>query len=489
LRALAPHEQRATHVEGPAPWRGAGLPRFLWILTLLCAGPSCAPALPPCSSAAGILKPRERRTCQKEWTVLIYLQAQNDLAPYAYWDLYEMEATAPGEPEGAASSPRVDVIAQMDVRGSPAARRLHVLPGTRPWRRLRHEDLEGAAGQSFESPVLAVLPSGPTMSEARRLEEFLDWGIAGYPARHYLVVLWGHGKGYAGGVAHNEVSRSSIDIPSLARILARVAKRLGRPVDILAQDACLMQTVEVLTEIGEGARFAVGSTQTQGFLGLPYRAMMRALNTGRLGADGTSRDEPLGLARALARLMQQSFDPQAGLRPFDQVGAAYLTLSSVDLQKLRTALVPALHALGAALARYLVENPERAFDLRHVLGKTPSFSGDTQDLGVFLRVLTKVRTDEVEHRGASSSAALALDAAIRDSQIALESSLVGYVFGRQFEAPEFTWALGPPPARSLGAWIPYRPEDYQARLPLFQSSRFFLASGGHWGRWLRLLFH
>jgi hypothetical protein len=416
------------------------------------------------------------------------MQAQNNLAPYAYWDLYEMEATVPGEPEGAASSPRADVVAEIDVTGSPSPRRVHVLQGSRPFRLLAKEDFEGPAGQAFESPVLAVMPERSGRAEAERLQDFLDWGIAGYPARHYLVVVWGHGKGYAGGVAHNERSRSAVDVPSLARILARVAGRLGRPIDVFAQDACLMQTVEVLTELGEGARFAVGSTQVQDFLGLPYRAMMRALNTGRLEEGGASDDEPLRLARALPRLMRRSLDPQSGLRPRDRPGAAYLTLSSVDLRLLRALLVPALNALGAALEAYLAEDPERAFDVRHVLAKTPSFSGDTQDLGVFLRALEKVRRDETERKRSRSSGAAALDTAIRAAQAALEESLVGYVFGPQFEAPEYTRALGPPPARALGAWLPWRPEEYRARLPVFQRSAFFLSPPARWGGWLSRLF-
>ena len=34
----------------------------------------------------------ERRACRKPWSVLVYMAADNDLAPYAYLNLYEMEA-------------------------------------------------------------------------------------------------------------------------------------------------------------------------------------------------------------------------------------------------------------------------------------------------------------------------------------------------------------------------------------------------------------
>ena len=35
----------------------------------------------------------DRKDCQKELTVLVFMAASNDLSPYAFWDLTEMEAS------------------------------------------------------------------------------------------------------------------------------------------------------------------------------------------------------------------------------------------------------------------------------------------------------------------------------------------------------------------------------------------------------------
>jgi hypothetical protein len=61
----------------------------------------------------------------------------------------------------------------------------------------------------------------------------------------------------------------------------------GRPIDILAADACLMQMLEVANELSDQAEYIVGSAHLQNPFGLPYRTLFHDLNTFPLS-------EPLG---------------------------------------------------------------------------------------------------------------------------------------------------------------------------------------------------
>jgi hypothetical protein len=54
-----------------------------------------------------------RVDCQKDWTLLVYMAANNDLAPYALWDLYEMEA-AFKDPDLAGSGLATDLVVQLE---------------------------------------------------------------------------------------------------------------------------------------------------------------------------------------------------------------------------------------------------------------------------------------------------------------------------------------------------------------------------------------
>src|SRR6185295_4049032 len=105
-------------------------------------------------------------------------------------------------------------------------------------------------------------------------------------------IVWGHGQGFrpspegaesirynkggaSGGVAFDETQGTVLDIPSLARALGAASrdKLGGRPFDLYASDACLMQSIEVAGELTSVARFVVGSEQTEDdYVGLPYRA-------------------------------------------------------------------------------------------------------------------------------------------------------------------------------------------------------------------------
>jgi hypothetical protein len=56
----------------------------------------------------------------KRWKVLVYMQADNDLAPYAMWDLAEME-------KGLVQSKNVRVFTELDLPGDEGSYRLEVL--------------------------------------------------------------------------------------------------------------------------------------------------------------------------------------------------------------------------------------------------------------------------------------------------------------------------------------------------------------------------
>src|SRR4051812_47435811 len=77
------------------------------------------------------VQPPERTACYKSWTVLIYMAADNDLAPYAYLNLYELEASGGGGLS--ASSQRTDAVVQLDTPGPRGLRRLHMLPVGAPY--------------------------------------------------------------------------------------------------------------------------------------------------------------------------------------------------------------------------------------------------------------------------------------------------------------------------------------------------------------------
>ena len=67
----------------------------------------------------------DRNNCVKEWSVFIFMNADNDLSDYSYLDLHEMEFLG--------STLDMDVIVQLDTVQNTGSKRLHIAHDSRPY--------------------------------------------------------------------------------------------------------------------------------------------------------------------------------------------------------------------------------------------------------------------------------------------------------------------------------------------------------------------
>jgi hypothetical protein len=432
----------------------------------------------PGESYAQFQKRIPRSTCEKEWSVLVYMEADNDLFPYALLDLFEMEA--PFQASGyAASTPKTDLIAEVQSRGD--SRRLHLFEGSKPFSNLRAGDLTSL--NQIESPVVG--------RGGRSFSEFLSWGAANYPARHYFVIFWGHGQGWQ-GIGFNATRGNAQSIPSVRDSLADLASFIRRPLDVYASDACLMQMLEVGYEFSPYVNFLVGSTQVQNFQGLPYRRILYELNSGRFNgerfenrsnADG--ENEPYLLAKMIPGLARQSLDPVRGSQGRTQTGAqAWMTSSALSSSELKYLFIPAIQKLGAALANYARENPMRRLDLQLALQKVPSLEGSAQDFGIFLSLLESLLASEKEKQP-STKASHELQIATAGARDALYRSVVSYAYGSGYGMDSSSGRNGFFP-RAVSIWLPASKKEFFSHREEFSSSAFYRDTG--WASWLELVY-
>lgn len=491
----------------------------------------------------GYLARLQRHRCRKDWSVLVYMAADNDLAPYAYLNLYEMEAGPPRALSGpaAAAEPATattvdtDVLVRLDTPGRTGLRRIHVFQSDQPYDPARPpaafaQDTEAA----IRSPLAALDPEPPVLDVAADLRDFLRWGISQYPAERYLVVVWGHGQGYGpggdappvpdeadgtgprryqpeqdpfrplrGGIAFNWTHGRGLGVPDLAGVLRdTVAGPLGgRPISVYLADACLMHSLEVTSELAGSAQYLVGSIQVQDYLGMAYRDLLRRLNSpprAEVACAGDRDPAACAVAAAMPALYQAAL--HKGVRAgFPDTAATSFTLAALRTEALRDRLLPALAELARALLAYVEEDPLHAGSVRAVLGdpRRHSFQGNTGDLGEFLWGLAEVlRREEVLRRrqGGLTPAGLRVRAAVAAAQEALSPPL----------APEGSPATGAPALLSARAgsdyaaargfagyslWLPVA-EDYRRRAATFRASAFFhngRRAGAEQGPWPALL--
>lgn len=422
-----------------------------------------------------------RQGCRKNWTVLVYMAADyQGLPEVAYQDLAEMEAPFADPSVSAASTVDADVVVELDVRQPEGVRRLHMFraPGPVP-------PSPPSGSGDVRSPVVEWLPREDT-APAESLRAFVAWGVASYPAQRYLVIVWGHGLGWrpaqpgtepvwwtaggrGGGIAFDQSQGSVLDTPSLHHAL----QAAGRPLDVYVSHACLMQSMEVASELAPAARYLVGSEQVLGFVGLPYRSILPRVN-GTLAlpwaAECAGPDAACRVAHLLPEVQHEAFPAGPG-------DAATFTLSALDSRVFTQEVLTATRRLSAAILAWLDEDPLNKIDLREVLatpdtgshgGGSPGFRGAYRDFGVFLTNLSRVL------QLSDTPAGTALRDTVAQTRQVLERAVISADFGTEYDTPAYDGKLG------VSSWLPHDADEYHARAAFFASAPFFRAGAADW---------
>ncbi len=469
----------------------------------------------------------DRQSCFKDWTVLVYMAADNDLSPYSVWDLEEMEGRFESG-RYAGSTLKSDLIVQADTEGATGIRRLHIFQREdQPFAAATSiADFKTKGPEAIHSPIVELLPEA--IPSRQGMQEFLQWGVQQYPAQRYMVIVWGHGQGWLGapieitatevaqlntvaptgqltnalsqisalpqpstskfgGIAVNPATGNGLSVADLnAALSATVTATLeGRLIDVYASDACLMQMAEVAREIGDTSRYIVGSAQVQSFVGLPYRRLMYEINTGRFLSGGAlvgKSDEALLVAKMLPLLAEQSLDPIRGQQGRAEPRAREtFTMSALSSQALKQRLSPALADFSASLLAYLNEDPVRGFSISSVIKAAPSFMGGGKELGSFLSLIELSRLEDVARRGNLSPLSKLLATSIAEAQLALSETVIERRLGtRYLEVEKSFHLLG---YRGLGIWIPNGDREFKKRSADFAQSK--LHQETDWQKWLK----
>ncbi|HDQ98924.1 MAG TPA: hypothetical protein ENN51_01360 [candidate division WOR-3 bacterium] len=208
-----------------------------------------------------------------EWTVGIYMAADNSLNDQAYADIAEMMEIG--------STSEVNIVVQVDqvARDSnPGGRRLYIRK-------------DGADRLADLGPI--------NMADTATLADFGRFLARQYPARNYFIILWDHGTGWSEGYGRQRPGRGGGAGPGagiqaifideshgammgvaggeLGAALRAVRQALGRRIRVLALDACLMGMVEVAAEVMESADYLLASEGLMPLGGLPYDELLGLL--------------------------------------------------------------------------------------------------------------------------------------------------------------------------------------------------------------------
>lgn len=381
-----------------------------------------------------------------KWTVMVYMMGDNNLSSFVGKNVEEIEKVG--------STPNVNVVGQYDKEGNDDTRRFFF-----------------KNGKIEEKPLNETDCCDPAV-----LKKFIKWAVRSHTADHYALVLYGHGWGWEpskidphGGTnkpsrgtsreAHHrgkahyrkqlfrttretnsqtreaffvidfgETNRSeyvrtrgmgpdknghSLDTLELDKVVAYAKRVIGKKLDILGLDGCLMSNLEVAYQIYPFVNYLIASEEKAPLSAWPYDKVLNVFNN-------KAEDSPGNISMGVVKEYINFFKEMK-----KKVNA---TQSAFALEKIEET-AKKVDALGEKLVKHM---PDAAKEITTALEKSESKSFYLKrlwDINEFAMEISKTTSDsEIE------------DAA-REVQTAIEHGIDKFVLGKSETGPkcDATW--------------------------------------------------
>lgn len=232
------------------------------------------------------------RAQKAEWTVLLYIQAKNNLHQSATENLSQIAKIG--------STEKVQIIAQWHQPGQAGVWRYKIDPNN-----IKLESVSEKACQEHT---------------ADELVNFVRWGVQNHPAEKYALVLWNHGIGildpnwghpirmlqnplemscnqrlqmegviettfFEGfspeqrGILFDETRRVYMNNQELVKAFTTIKNDVlgGQKLDVIGMDACYMQMAEVAYQLHPFGKYLIASQDVELAQGWNYPALITQL--------------------------------------------------------------------------------------------------------------------------------------------------------------------------------------------------------------------
>lgn len=267
----------------------------------------------------------ENAKAAKKWTVMVFVNAKNNLEYYGLKDVNEMEMVG--------SSGEVNIVAELGrISGYSSAEG--------DWKTTRRYLIEKDDDTSnLTSPVLMELEN-TDMGDWKHLVDFAKWSMTNFPAEHYMLIVWNHGSGWnkdslfesTKGLSYDDETGNHMTTPEIRMALEEIGK-----IDIFSMDACLMQMIEVAYEIRNNVDYVVASEETEPGDGYTYDTFLAPLiaNPGMDGAQlgQATVDSFVGHYQSIGYSATHSVIKTAGLEGLKDLLNGWVTLAMTEGDK------------------------------------------------------------------------------------------------------------------------------------------------------------
>ncbi|MCR4822048.1 MAG: hypothetical protein K5873_04140 [Treponema sp.] len=235
----------------------------------------------------------EEPEIHREWTLMVYMAADNNLEGQGIIDLNEMEEAAFGE--------EVTILVLFD-RSPLYDATNEDWTDTRLFKISRdvEEKTSLIASQEIECPDLGLKPGFPMevdMASPASLSAFLSFGRKNYPADNYALILWGHGSGWRDLEEESlkmgqssfralAVDGTSENYMTISQLRSGIEKGMGgEKLSIIAFDTCFAMCIESAFELSQVGKYMLGTPALVPESGWNYRSVLQDFYSGERKAE------------------------------------------------------------------------------------------------------------------------------------------------------------------------------------------------------------
>ena len=248
----------------------------------------------------------------------------------------------------------------------------------------------GSSNLDRESFAIPTAPDDEVnMGDAHTYQDFIDWLLPRYTARHYFVSFHNHGGGSvepgtasAGtrlvhNMLYDQTSADSLDPDEQGQVIAHLARKAEQQVDVVESMTCLGQMVENTYAMTGHARFHLGAESLSYVSGTFPLAYLRG--------------DPHSSAEEVALFLLD--DHHQGM----VTGHTPCAWSVVDLDKLQ-GVTDSMSSLAAGLREFASTNEKQTL-LRELAGQAQNFHlfpGDLMSAYVDIRDWARVLSESTD---------------------------------------------------------------------------------------------
>ncbi len=196
---------------------------------------------------------------RKKWTIMTYLDGDNDLEDAAIDDIGEME-------RGGGSVDDVNVIVLIDrIDGYDTS--------NGDWTGAKIYNIEADVTNDIDSSQLLNMGE-VAMDNPATLQNFIEYCFVNFPADHYCLNLWDHGGGIYGACYDDTSGGYSLTLDDIQLAIKGATTTYPEYIDIVSLDCCVMNVLELAYELRNSCDYLVASEDNIPWDGYDYETLI-----------------------------------------------------------------------------------------------------------------------------------------------------------------------------------------------------------------------